>query len=79
MIRLVLYGHSYCHLCEEMHKALLPWQQRLGFQLEIVDITGQPELEEAYGERVPVLMCGDEEICHYFLDESAMERKFRKA
>jgi len=34
-----------------------------------VDIDSDPELVARYGHKVPVLVGGDEEICHYFLDE----------
>jgi len=76
---LTLYGHSYCHLCGEMQVALASWQQRLGFRLKIVDIHDDETLEQRFGERVPVLMEGDEEICHYVLDPQALHRRFPTA
>lgn len=74
-----LYGHSYCHLCDEMRSALEPWRERLGFTLEVVDIEGNAELEARFGERVPVLLHGQREICHYFLDEAALARCLQKS
>lgn len=73
---LTLYTRSYCHLCEEMHLALLPHQQRYGFALDLVDVDSDPQLEQRFDELVPVLMAGDEEICHHFLDEDALQRYF---
>ncbi|ROR32127.1 glutaredoxin family protein [Inmirania thermothiophila] len=72
--RLTLYGHGWCHLCEAMEAALAPWQARLGFALEVVDIEGEPGLEARYGERVPVLTEGETEICFGRLDEAALLR-----
>ncbi len=71
---LTLYTRSYCHLCEDMHRALLPYQQRFGFALDLIDVDSDPELERRFDELVPVLMAGDEEICHYHLDEDALRR-----
>ena len=73
-IKLRLFGHSYCHLCDEMQRALAPWQQRFGFELEVIDISDDCELESRFGEKVPVLFQGQQEICHYFLDETALQR-----
>ncbi len=69
---LTLYSRLYCHLCEDMLRALRGLQPVLGFDLNVVDIDADPALAGRYGERVPVLNLGDDEICHYFLDESAL-------
>ena len=37
-----------------------------------IDIDRDPELIRRYDARVPVLCCGDNEICHFFFDESAL-------
>lgn len=65
---LTLYGRSYCHLCEDMQVALLPGQSAGWYRLAVVDVDSDPELEARLGERVPVLMLGNVEICHYHLD-----------
>ncbi len=76
---LTLYTRSYCSLCEEMHRALLPFQQRYGFALELVDVDSDPALEARFDELVPVLMAGEREICHYHLDEAALRSYFSQA
>lgn len=73
-LKLTLYIRTYCHLCEDMRAAVEPWRARLGLELAEVDVDGDPELEARLGEKVPVLMGGDEEICHYFFDEEAFRR-----
>jgi len=67
---------AYCHLCEDMQMALRPWQQQLDFELRTVDIDADPLLVERFNTLVPVLMAGDDEICHYFLDEKALSAYF---
>lgn len=69
---LTLYSRLYCHLCEDMLQALRGLQPVLDFELEVVDIDADPALARRYGELVPVLNLGDDEICHYFLDENAL-------
>ncbi|MGH8745815.1 MAG: glutaredoxin family protein [Burkholderiales bacterium] len=73
MARLTLYGRTYCHLCEDMLHALEAVQDELQFTIQTVDVDADPSLEERFGERVPVLVGPDEhEICHYFLDLTAL-------
>lgn len=50
-MKLVLYGTSACHLCEEA-EALVG---RLGLALDVVDIAEDDALHERYGMRIPVL------------------------
>ena len=73
-LKLTLYIRTYCHLCDDMRAAVEPWRVRLSLELEEVDVDDDPALEARLGEKVPVLMGGDEEICHYFFDEEAFKR-----
>lgn len=69
-----------CHLCHEMAAQLHALAARHGFTLEVIDVDEHPALEERFGERVPVLLAGDEELCHYRLDAAALDAwlaKFR--
>jgi Glutaredoxin-like domain (DUF836) len=67
-----MYIRTDCHLCDEMYKALQAWQEKLGFALRSVDIADDPGLITRFGDKVPVLMHGEREICHYELDEAAL-------
>lgn len=71
---LTLYIRTYCHLCDEMRSAITALQPRFDFDLEEVDIDDDDALEARLGEKVPVLMRGDREICHYFFDVTAFTR-----
>jgi len=70
---LTLYYREGCHLCEAMLQALRGLQSCADFDLQQVDIDRDPELARRYDEWVPVLACGEEEICHYHLDPAALE------
>ena len=78
-----LYSRSYCHLCDDMAAALEPLRTAFGFGIRVVDVDADPALEERYGEKVPVLMHGETELCHYFLDAALvrayLESKFAAA
>jgi len=51
---------------------LRSWGGEFPFSLEICDVDAATETQRLYGEKVPVLLVDDEEICHYYLDPSAL-------
>ncbi|HEX8874524.1 MAG TPA: glutaredoxin family protein [Nitrosospira sp.] len=75
---LTIYGREDCHLCQDMITALQKLQPQLGFHFEIVDVDSDDSLKLRYGERVPVLMAGGEEICHYYFNPAALDAYFAK-
>jgi len=58
MKQVLLYSRSGCHLCEVALETLEKLQNELidqqPFEIEVVLIDGQPELEAKYGEEIPV-------------------------
>jgi thioredoxin reductase (NADPH) len=58
-----------------MVAALRILQGRFAFELDVVDVDRHPELEARWGEKVPVLLEGESEICHYHLDAAALEAR----
>ena len=71
-VTLTLLGRTYCHLCDDMQAALKPYRERYGFDLNVLDVDTDLELERVHGEKVPVLLLGAHEICHYYLDVDAL-------
>ena len=67
----VLYHAEGCHLCERARAVL----EQTGVTFEEVDITGNPELEAAYREWLPVVEIGGERAFVYYVDEAALRRK----
>ncbi|MCE2860135.1 MAG: glutaredoxin family protein [Oxalobacteraceae bacterium] len=70
----ILYSRSYCHLCDDMLKAL---RALIAEQLpiEVVDVDLHADLVERYDELVPVLVGVEEgqaprQLCNYFLNEN---------
>lgn len=50
-MKLVLYGTTHCHLCEQAETLL----QSVGVEAEHIDIAGDDALFEKYGVRIPVV------------------------
>ncbi len=77
-LSLTLYARTYCHLCDDMIAALQPLQICFNFAVKVVDVDSDPGLEQRFGELVPVLMHGETELCHYFLDVPAVTAALTK-
>ena len=69
--RVVLYHAAGCHLCERARGVL----EQSGAPFEEVDITGDPELEAAYREWLPVVEIGGERAFVFYVDAAALARK----
>jgi hypothetical protein len=50
-------------------------QDELGFDLELVDIDGDPGLESRYRERIPVVEIDSEAAFTYFVDPEALRAR----
>lgn len=74
---LTLYTRVGCHLCEEMKRQLEQFQQQYHFSLNVVDVDADSYLKLNYGERLPVLAAGEQEICHYYLDRDMVLAYFK--
>lgn len=46
--------------------------QSTNLEVECVDISGDPSLEERYGTQVPVIEMEGRILCRYFLDADAL-------
>lgn len=76
--RLTLISREDCHLCDEMRAALVQFRARYEFEVDVVDVDRDPALEERWGDKVPVLLDGEREICRYFLDHAAVEARLER-
>ena len=68
-----VYSRLGCHLCEVLIEELLP-MLRGRAELRVANIDDDAALAEAYGTRIPVLVFGEQELCHYHLDAAAVEQ-----
>ena len=67
MAELVVYTRRGCHLCEDFIESLLEVAQGR-HECNVRDVDQHPEWSAAWGEAVPVLFAGGQEICRYRLD-----------
>ena len=63
-----MLSRTYCHLCHDLEAALAPIAAEFGIDVEVLDVDADEALEAKWGELVPVLLHGETELCHYFLD-----------
>ena len=75
---LTVHSRNYCHLCEELLAGLKRFQGRYDFEIDVVDVDRHPQLEEKWGDKVPVLLDGGREICHHFLDVEAVDARLAR-
>ena len=68
-----LYTKEGCDLCEEAEETLRRLQKLIQFETKLVYIEDDEELYERYGERVPVVTVGGQEIASAPIDEAALQ------
>jgi glutaredoxin len=73
--RVVLYRGLNCHLCERARTTLTRLREELDFELEEVTIDGDPALEAAYREWIPVVELDGERVCTYYVQEGPLRRR----
>ena len=76
--KLTVLSREYCHLCEEMISGLKQFQGRYDFEIEVIDVDRSPQLEEEWGDKVPVLLDGERELCRYYLDIEAVDARLAR-
>ncbi|MDQ2967186.1 MAG: glutaredoxin family protein, partial [Actinomycetota bacterium] len=73
--RVVLYHAEGCHLCERARAILEQVRKDVDFELEEVEIDGDPELESRYREWLPVVEIDGERSFVYYVDPDALRRR----
>ena len=77
--RVVLYYAAGCHLCERARDVVAELQGELGFELEEVDIGGDPALEAEYREWLPVVEIDGRRRFTYHVQPDAFRRAVAQA
>ena len=78
MTTVTLYTAEDCALCTRALEVVRSVQDELGFDLELVDIGGVPELETRYRESLPVVEIDGERAFTYFVDADALRRRLSR-
>ena len=73
-----VYSRHGCHLCEDAVNTLESLKRELDFEIEIIYIDGNPELEKLYGEQVPVTHIGGEHHDFWRVDPERFRSSLEK-
>ncbi|MER7002094.1 glutaredoxin family protein [Dactylosporangium sp. NPDC000555] len=76
-MRLVLYTRPGCHLCEDAKAVLDRVAAATGEGFTEIDITGDDDLEEEYGFRIPVLLLDGKEHGYWRVEEDRLRNDLR--
>lgn len=60
MIEVSVYSRSNCHLCEVALEVISEIRKEVEFTVTKILIDGNAELEEKYGEQVPVILINNQ-------------------
>jgi len=74
-----VYSAPGCHLCDVAKELLDRERDTLGFDLTVVDITGDAELEAAYREEIPVVFVAGRKAFKYHVDVAELRRRVQAA
>ena len=73
--RVTVYSAADCSLCARALEVVEAVRADLGFDLEVIDIEGDHELEARYREHLPVVEIDGERAFTYFVDEEALRAR----
>ena len=73
-----VYSRHGCHLCEDAVNTLESLKGELDFEIEIIYIDDNPELEKLYGEQVPVTHIGGEHHDFWRVDPERFRSSLEK-
>ena len=75
---LVLYTRKDCCLCEEMKKTVRQVAERFGHAIRELDVDTSAELQERYGNEVPILFVNGRKAFKYRVTAKELENRLEK-
>ena len=75
--KVVIYSRVNCHLCEEAEKNVREVMACTPFDLEVIYIDGDQELEKLYSEEVPVITINGDVHDYYKVDKQRLLKALR--
>lgn len=79
MPQLTLFHRPDCHLCQAMQKELDGLSREVSFELNLVDVDRDPDLERRYGFYVPVLELAGQTLCYYHFNREKVLAALKEA
>ena len=68
--QVTIYSRQNCHLCEVAKEVVESARNEVKFELEVIFIDGDVELEKLYGEEVPVTMINGRRHDYFKVDRN---------
>ncbi len=68
--KVTIYSRQNCHLCEVAKEVVESARNEVKFELEVIFIDGDVELEKLYGEEVPVTMINGRRHDYFKVDRN---------
>jgi glutaredoxin len=75
--KVVIYSRVHCHLCQDAEKNVREVLVDIPFDLEVIYIDGDQELERLYGEEVPVITINGDVHDYYKVDKQRLLKALR--
>ena len=79
MHEVTIYLAQGCHLCGSAQRVLAAVREEIPFRLVEIEIDDDPDLEQAYRERIPVVAVDGEEAFTYFVHPDGLRRRLLSA
>jgi len=67
--QVVIYSRVSCHLCQDAEKNVREVLTEIPFELKVIYIDGDQELERLYGEEVPVTLINGAKHDYFRVDK----------
>jgi glutaredoxin len=77
LLNVDIYSRPGCHLCDDAKEAIERVRRRFPFQLRVINIETDAELEKAYGEQIPVVCINGNLVFKYRVDEGEFESQVK--
>jgi glutaredoxin len=77
--KLTLYSRQDCCLCDEMKAIIREVALKIPVELEVIDVDGSAELQEKFGNEVPVLFVDGWKAFKYRVTKDDLEKQMGKA
>ena len=68
-----LYIRHGCHLCDAFLAELQQFDKNLLNEIRLIDVDESAEDQQRFGDKVPILLAADVEVCHYYFDADKLK------
>jgi glutaredoxin len=75
---LILYTRKDCCLCQEMKEVVRPVAESFTLTVQELDVDSSGELQEQYGNEVPVLLVNGRKAFKYRVTAKELAKRLRK-